>query len=177
MDWIVGNWPHLPAVVGKVALMYAVALVGLRAGQRRTLAQWTITDFITAVAVGAVVGRTAVASTQSFLTGAAALLTLIVMHRLASLLRMHPKLRRLFDHPVRVLVAHGELRTAQLRRCGLTDDDVFSHLREHGVLDVAHVKYLLFEAEGALTIVPRGTDDQAPLVQAALDRSAANGQP
>jgi len=175
MDWIVGNWPHLGTVAGKAALMYAVALLGLRAAQRRTLAQWTITDFITAVAVGAIVGRTAVASTQSFATGAAALLALIVVHRLASLARLHPTLRKLFDHQVRVLVHHGELRRGQLRHCGLTDDDVFSHLRENGVLDVADVMYLLYEAKGALTIVLRGADGPAPLVQAALERSTGFG--
>jgi len=172
MNWIIGNWPHLGMVAGKAALMYAVALLGLRVGQRRTLAQWTITDFITAVAVGAIVGRTAIASTQSFATGGAALLTLIVVHRLVSLLRLHPTLRVLFDHEIRVLIVHGQLRSAQLRRCGLTDDDVFSHLRERGVFDVADVMYLLYEAKGALTIVRRDDGERAPLVQAALDRSA-----
>lgn len=52
MDWIVGNWPQLGIVAGKAALMFAVAVFGLRLGQRRTLAQWTIIDFVTAVAVG-----------------------------------------------------------------------------------------------------------------------------
>jgi uncharacterized membrane protein YcaP (DUF421 family) len=171
MDWIVGSWPQLATVAGKAALMYAVAVFGLRTGQRRTIAQWTITDFVTAVAIGAVVGRTSVASSESFVTGAVALLTLIVMHRLASTLRLHPALHRVFDHQVRVLVAHGELRRDQLRRCGLTENDVFSHLREKGVFDVADVEYLLYEAEGALTIVGRDRGDRAPLVEAALQRA------
>lgn len=171
MNWIVGNWSHLGAVAGKALLMYAIALIGLRVGQRRTLAQWTIIDFITAVAIGAIVGRTAVASTQSFVTGAVALVTLIAVHRLASLLRLQPALRTLFDHRVRVLIANGELRQGQLRHCGLTHDDVFSHLREHGLVDIADVRYLLYEANGALTIVRRDAADQTPLVQAALERS------
>lgn len=75
---------ELESVVGKAALMYATALLGLHPGERRTLAQWSIIDFVTAVAIGAIVGRTAIAGSQSFITGAAVLLTLIVMHRLAS---------------------------------------------------------------------------------------------
>lgn len=172
MRWIIGNWPELGAVVGKAALMYAVALLGLRLGERRTLAQWTIIDVVAAVAVGAIVGRTAVAGSQSFITGAAALLTLIAAHRLASLLRLHPALRTVFDHRVRVLVHDGELRRAQLRRCGLTDSDVFAHLRQHGVLDLHELKYLLYEAKGGLSIVRRDTDGAVPLIQAALDGSA-----
>ena len=40
--------------------MYATAVIGLRVGERRTLAQWAIIDFATAVAIGAIVGRTAI---------------------------------------------------------------------------------------------------------------------
>jgi len=40
------------------------------------------------------------------------------------------------------------------------------------VFDVADVMYLLYEAKGALTIVRRDDGERAPLVQAALDRSA-----
>lgn len=172
MDWIMGNWPHLGVVAGKAALMYAVAVFGLRIAQRRTLAQWTIIDFVTALAVGAIVGRTAVAADQSFITGSVALLSLIVAHRLLSFLRLHPSLRRLFDHPVRVLVHDGILRPGQLRRCGLTGEDVFAHLRQQGVDDLDQVKYLIYEAAGQLTIVRRDVADTAPLIQAALDQSA-----
>jgi uncharacterized membrane protein YcaP (DUF421 family) len=98
MSWIVDHWEHLGAVAGKAVLMYATAVVGLRLGERRTLAQWTIIDFATAVAIGAIVGRTAIASTQSYATGAVALFTLIAVHRLASLLRFRPVAGRLFDH-------------------------------------------------------------------------------
>ncbi len=95
--------------------------------------QWTIIDFATAVAIGAIIGRTAIASTQSFITGAAAVLTLIAVHRLASLLRFNAVFRKLLDHRVRILVEHGQLRRGQLRRCGLTDNDLFAHLRQTGV--------------------------------------------
>lgn len=67
--------------------MYATALVALRLGERRTLAQWTIIDVVAAVALGAIVGRTAVAETQSYATGAVALATVVSVHRVASLLR------------------------------------------------------------------------------------------
>lgn len=98
LSWLVGQGSQLGVVAGKAALMYVTALVGLRLGERRTLAQWTIIDFATAVAMGAIVGRTAIAEGQSYLTGAVALFTLIVVHRLASLLRFRPVLGKLADH-------------------------------------------------------------------------------
>ncbi len=171
MGWLTGQWPELGAVVGKAALMYATALVGLRLGERRTLAQWTIIDFATAVAVGAIVGRTSIADTQSYLTGAVALLTLIAVHRVASLLRFHPLLGKLADHRVRVLVEDGEIRRSQLRLCGLTDNDLYAHLRQQGVFSLTGVRYVLYESKGDLTVVAGGPGPVPPLVQAGLDDS------
>lgn len=58
VSWLTGQWTQLGGTAGKAVLMYATALVALRLGERRTLAQWTIVGFVAAVAVGAVVGRT-----------------------------------------------------------------------------------------------------------------------
>jgi uncharacterized membrane protein YcaP (DUF421 family) len=171
MSWIVDHWYDLGTVAGKAVLMYATAVVGLRLGERRTLAQWTIIDFATAVAIGAIVGRTAIAGTQSYATGAVALLTLIAVHRLASLLRFRPVAGKLFDHRVRVLVDHGQLRRRQLRICGLTDNDLYAQLRQRGVFDLTRLRYVLYEAKGDLTVVPNRDNlgRESPLVQAGLD--------
>jgi uncharacterized membrane protein YcaP (DUF421 family) len=72
--------------------MYATALLALRVVERRTLEQWTIIDFATAVAMGAIIGRTAIAGTRSYLTGAVAFCTLILIHRMASFIRVRPLL-------------------------------------------------------------------------------------
>lgn len=174
MSWITGHWQDLGAVAGKAGLMYLTAIVGLRVGERRTLAQWTIIDFITAVAIGAIVGRTAVADTQSYITGAIALVTLVAVHRFVSVLRFSPPLSRLSEHRIRVLVRHGKLQRWQLRLCGLTDKDLYAHLRERGVFDLAGLRYVLYEAKGGLTIVhgEAAGGGEAPLIQTALDDSS-----
>lgn len=156
MSWLTSSWSELGITAVKAVLMYATALAGLRVGARRTLAQWTAIDFAAAVAIGAIVGRTAIASTQSYAIGAVALASLIVMHRLTSLARFQPLLGRLMDHRIRLLAVDGKLCRRQLRLCGLTDDDVFAALRERGVFDLADVRYLLYEAKGELTVVPAG---------------------
>jgi len=170
MQWLIGDAGALGFVAAKASLMYVTALVGLRLGERRTLAQWTIIDFATAVAIGAVVGRTALAGDQSYVTGGVALLTLIAVHRLASLLRFQPLLGKLSDHRIRVLVADGQVRREELRRCGLTDNDLFCELRLHGVFDLSRLRYVLYEAKGGLTVVPVDQGDEQ-LVQAGLRAS------
>ena len=178
MSWLFGNWSHLGEVAGKAALMYVTALVVLRLGERRTLAQWTIIDFATAVAMGAIIGRTALAGSQSYLTGAVALVTLIAVHRAASLLRFDPVLGKLADHRVRVLVADGQLRGRELRRCGLTDNDLFAQLRQRGIFSLDGIRYVLYEAKGSITVVPvtpaggTGPGTDPPLVEAGIEGAA-----
>lgn len=172
MSWISGGWPELSIVAGKAVLMYVTALVGLRLGERRTLAQWSIIDFITAVAIGAIVGRTAIAGTQSFITGGAALLSLIAVHRLASLLRFSVALRKLLDHRVRVLVEHGRILRGQLRRCGLTENDLLAQLRQKGALHLDELRYVLYEATGGLTIVREDAGPETEILKVGLRQAA-----
>jgi uncharacterized membrane protein YcaP (DUF421 family) len=136
------------------------------------LAQWTIIDFATAVAMGAIIGRTAVASNQSYVVGAAAVVTLVAVHRLASLGRFNSLLGKLADHRLRILVEHGELRRTQLRRCGLTDNDLFAQLRQQGIFSLDGVRYVIYETKGSITVVPEdlGSEDP-PLVEIALRES------
>jgi uncharacterized membrane protein YcaP (DUF421 family) len=167
VEWLSASWSDLGIVTAKGVLMYATALVCLRFAERRTLAQWTIIDVAAAVAVGAIIGRTIVAE-QSYAVGALALVTLVSVHRLASLLRFRPMLGKLADHRIRVLVADGQLRRDQLRLCGLTDNDVYAELRRRGVFDLADVALVLYETKGDLTVVPAGRTPLPPLIRAGL---------
>jgi uncharacterized membrane protein YcaP (DUF421 family) len=54
----VGGTGLLAWVAVKAVLMFAVAVIGLRLGERRTLAQLGAFDFAVAVAIGAIISRT-----------------------------------------------------------------------------------------------------------------------
>lgn len=174
-EWLLGQGDELGQVVAKAALMYVVALVGLRVAHRRTLSQWTAIDFAAAVAIGSVLGRTAVATGQSFATGATALITLLASHWAVTMARYHGLLTRAVDHRVRVLLEHGQLRRDQMKACGLTDNDVLSKLRERGVADLSELRYVLYETKGELTLVPEPGADvpDSPLVRSGLAGAAA----
>jgi hypothetical protein len=58
-EWLFHGWSEDAVAAAKAAGMLAVAVVGLRLSPRRTLAQWTAIDVAAAVALGAIIGRTA----------------------------------------------------------------------------------------------------------------------
>jgi len=168
MAELVGGASGLGWVALKAVLMFALAVIGFRLGERRTLAQLGAFDFAVAVAVGAIIGRTSTASTASFATGAVALVTLLVAHRAVSKLRRGGWLGRLVDSPPRVLVAHGQLNGDALARAGLTVGDAYALLREQGISRIDDVAYLLYETKGAVTLVRRG-ENVGPIIQSGLD--------
>jgi uncharacterized membrane protein YcaP (DUF421 family) len=170
-NWLVSGWIELGVAAAKAVAMYVVALIGLRIASRRTLAQWTAIDFTAAVAVGAIIGRTAVARDQSLAVGAIALVAILVTHSLVTFLRFRPLVARLLDHPVRVLVEHGSIRHQQLRRCGITENDLFARLRQQGVPGVDGLRYVLYEATGELTVVYETPEPDGETVRRGLRRA------
>lgn len=102
--------------------MYVAALAGLRLTCRRTLAQWTSIGFAAAVAIGALVGRTAIAGSQS-LFGVAGLAATLAGHWPVSAGRCSAPIAKLTDR--RVLVERGRLGERGLHVCGITRNDLF----------------------------------------------------
>jgi uncharacterized membrane protein YcaP (DUF421 family) len=158
MSWLTGSGGELGIVAAKAVLIYLTAVLALRVGQRRTITQWTSIDFAAAVAIGAIIGRTAVASGQSFAIGAVALVTILGAHLIVMYARFNRRVAKLVDHRVRVLLVDGQLRRDQLRVCGLTENDVFARLREKGIRNLGELRYVVATTRGQLS--PHGAPRQ-----------------
>ena len=70
------------------------------------------------------------------------------------------------------------LRVAQRRTSAQwTVNDLYAELRQRGVFDVAQLQYVLYEAKGGLTVVPRQTPPSSPLVSEGLAASVGYRRP
>lgn len=175
MSEIVGHTQQLGWVAVKAILLFALALIGFRVGERRTFAQLSPFDFAVSVALGAIIGRTATSDTTSFATGAVALIALLIAHYVIVQVRRRLPGKDLVDQPPNVLVVQGELQPDGLARAGLTPGDVYALLRQNGVGDLAEVDVLLFEARGGVSLHHVGTP-RGPLMTDAL-RAAGYPEP
>ncbi len=152
---LLGDWHQAIWAAVKALALFITASAAFRLTQRRTIAEFTPFDWVTAVAVGAIVGRTATAADTAWLTGAAALLMLIVAHAVVTRMRFVPALRRLVDPPLRVLIRDGQVDERNLRRSGLTHADLAAVLRQNGHQSIATVHLALFEEKGAVSVLGR----------------------
>lgn len=153
------GWRPAAHAAIKALALFVTAVTAFRLTLRRTIAEFTPFDWVTGVAVGAIVGRTATAGDTSWLTGAAALLTLIAAHDIVARLRFIPWVHRLVDPPVRVLIRDGEVDDTNLKRCRLTRDDLDAVLRQHGHQTPAEVRLAVFETKGVVSVFGSDRED------------------
>jgi uncharacterized membrane protein YcaP (DUF421 family) len=150
---LIGDVASVRDAAVKTTALFLTAALLFRFTQRRTLAEFAPFDWIAAVATGSIVGRAATASDTSWLAATTALLCLLISHTLLARLRFVPRLRRLIDPPITVLIRDGVVHRRNLRRCGLTHADLQAVLRQHGLERPEGVHLAIFESKGAISVL------------------------
>ncbi|HEX4251670.1 MAG TPA: YetF domain-containing protein [Pseudonocardia sp.] len=142
-------------VVISTVVIYLVFIVLVRLAGQRTLAAMSNYDIVCAIAVGAVLGRTALLATPTLGTGVVGLVTLFVMQRLLGVAHRYPLYRALFDRTPVLLMVGGELRVAEMRRARVTEDELNQRLRLAGITRLEQVGCVVFERNGQISVLRR----------------------
>src|SRR5512143_3385766 len=156
--WDLGT-PVLELVV-RAALIYAVFFVALRLFGKREIGQFTIFD-LALVLLAANALQPAITGPDASITGGLiVILTLFLLNRAISLLRVRSTLvRRLLEFGPTVIGRDGAWILPELVRQGLDFVDVDAALREHGLDDVGQMKLATLEADGSISIVATDSAD------------------
>lgn len=155
-DWLLGDWRSVGFVALSTILIYVSVVAAVRLGERRTLAEMTVYDFAVAIALGSIIGRTATTASPSYIQGVAAVLALLASHHILSVLRTRfAGVRRLTDRSPITLAENGTIDRRALRRAHMTDADLATVLREHGVADITEAGLVTLEPRGAFAVVRR----------------------
>jgi uncharacterized membrane protein YcaP (DUF421 family) len=151
---LIGDGHSVADAAVKTFALFLTATAAFRFTARRPVAEFAPFDWIAAVATGAIVGRAATATDTSWLAATAALVSLLLTHAGLARLRFTPAVQKLIDPPPHVLIRDGRIDRRNLRRCGLTTADLQAALRQHGQCNADNVHLAVFEAKGAISIVP-----------------------
>lgn len=161
MDHLFGEADALGWIGLKAVLLYLTAVFGFRLGERRTLSQLSPFDFVAAVAVGSIVGRVPNAHDASYLSGMATLVAVLATHGVVTRVRLTSAMSKLPGRSPRLLLSHGQVLDEELRRCGLTRQDLDSMLRQQGIQDPGEVRFAILEPRGQLSIIRSSSQDLA----------------
>lgn len=159
--------------IGATVVIYLTLFSLVRVLGARTLANLSTFDFACMVAVGAVVGRTAVLAHPNLLSGIVALVTLFALQGTFGFARARTRGARLVSPRPRVLVRDGAVDVAVLRRSRITEDEMRFAVRRAGLPGLAAVGLMVLEANGTLSVVRAG--EREAWLEA--DLSARAGEP
>jgi len=156
--WTLGA-PVLELVI-RAAVIYAVFFGALRLFGKREIGQFTIFD-LSLVLLAANALQPAITGTDASIPGGLiVVLTLFILNRGLSLLRVRSSLvRRFLEFGPTVIGRDGAWLLPELVRQGLDFVDVEAALREHGLDDVRQMKLATLEADGSISIVATDTFD------------------
>jgi uncharacterized membrane protein YcaP (DUF421 family) len=156
--WTLGT--PLVELVVRAVLIYAVFFGALRLFGKREIGQFTLFDLALVLLAANALQPAITGPDSSVLGGLVVILTLFVLNRGVSLLRVRsPFIRRLLEFGPTEIGRDGAWLLPELVRQGLDLVDVEAALREHGLDDVSQMKRAVLEADGSISIVATDSGD------------------
>ncbi len=145
----------LGGIVLRTGVVYLLVLVGLRLAGKREIGQMTIFDLVVLLLLANAVQNAMVGGDSSLVGGLVAAGLLLLLNGLVARATLRwPRLRRTLVGTPTLLVLHGEILTDHLRREGVSQDDLETALREHGISAIDGVDMAVLEIDGSISVVP-----------------------
>jgi uncharacterized membrane protein YcaP (DUF421 family) len=144
--------------------IYLVLVVLLRIGGQRGLVAMSSVDVACVIAIGAVVGRTALLAEPTLVTGVIALSVLFGMQRLLTILGGGSRGGRILSRRPVVLMRDGLLCQDEMRRSRVSEDDLRQRLRLTGASRREQVQLVVLERSGEISVLRSNVKAEAWLV-------------
>jgi uncharacterized membrane protein YcaP (DUF421 family) len=142
--------------VAATVVIYLALFTLVRVLGTRTLANLSTFDFACVIAVGAVVGRTAVLAHPNLLTGVVALVTLFALQGVFGFARARERGGRLVNPRPVVVVRDGVADLEAMRRVRITEDELRFAVRRAGLPGLVAVGLVVLEQNGTLSVIRAG---------------------
>ena len=160
-------------VVIRTAIVYVALVVFLRLAGKREVGQLSILDLVTLLVISDAVQNAMVGGNSTVAGGLLAAATLILLDRGLGMLRDRiPRLRKAIEGEPRLIVRDGRPLRAAMRQEGITDDELQSAIREHGLRGLDEVDLAVLETDGTVSVIPRDRGDQAAAAASPGERIA-----
>jgi uncharacterized membrane protein YcaP (DUF421 family) len=149
------------SISGMNALAVAIATVAIylafialiRVLGQRSLAAMSVPEVAGVVALGAVIGRTALLAVPSLGGGIVALTVLLCVQRVLRVSQRSRGFRTLLDRQPVLLARDGKCDDAAMRRAGVSEDDLRQRLRLAGISRWEQVGRVVLERNGQISVV------------------------
>ena len=139
----------------RTVVLYSILIAVVRFMGKRQIGQMEPSEFVVAMLIADLISIPMQDGGIPLYCGVIPVLTVLGLELLLSGLSMRSlRIRRLLCGKPVILIENGRLLQNNLRRTGVTLDELTSHLREKDVLDLGSVQYAILETNGNLSVFP-----------------------
>jgi uncharacterized membrane protein YcaP (DUF421 family) len=140
----------------RAAVIYVTLFALIRVFGKRELGQLTAFDFIFLLLIAQSVSRAMTGGDRSLTAAFVALLTLTLINFAVVFATARVRIvQRALEGRPQFLSRSGRIDHGALRREGLTNNDLFAALREHGCTKAEDVEWAILETTGSISVKKR----------------------
>lgn len=140
------------ALLSLIVLFLVTKLLG-----KKQVSQLSLFDYVIGISIGNFAAEMTTDLELSYVNGIVAVLVFGVVAFLVSYLTMKSiVLRRFFIGTPTVLIQNGKILVNNLKKSKLDINDLLEQCRVDGYFDISQIEYALMEANGRLSILPKG---------------------
>ncbi len=147
-------WQTYGTVALHTLIIYLYLIVLVRIFSRRQLGQLTVIDLIVIILLGSAVETAMINGNTSIRAGLVSAATLLLVnYGISKLFLRFKRLRHLVGSGPVLIVHNGQFVEENLKRLGLTHDDVLEALRSRECANVEDVKFAVMEVDGTVNVI------------------------
>jgi uncharacterized membrane protein YcaP (DUF421 family) len=148
--------PDIPILekILRSLVVYLFLLVAFRLIGKRQVAQMTPFDLIVLLMISNVLQNAMIGPDNSVTGGLIGATTVLAANWIVGRMAFSsPRMERAIEGVPTLLVHHGHLIEANLRRESFSHEDLLSNLRSQGVFDIKEVRAAILEPSGKLSVL------------------------
>lgn len=146
-------------IAAKTLVVYLFLIGGLRLLGKRELGQMNIFDLVLIIVLGNSVQNAMMNNDNSLVGGLIAGTVLLILNRIFNIVLQRSKRaeRLMVGEPILIL-NEGVPVALQMKREGVTHDQLMTALREHGLTRLEQAKMCVLEVDGSISVVPEDSE-------------------
>ena len=137
-------------------VIYVFLLVVIRVAGKRQVAQMTPFDLVVLLLISNVVQNAVIGNDNSLGGGMLGVVFILLLNGVVAWAAFHFKwVGRVVSGEPTLLVHDGVIMKGRMDREKITLHDLQEAMREHGLMDLSHVRYAVLEPDGKISILTR----------------------
>jgi len=151
-DWMEVGDVVIRSLISLVALFLVTKMLG-----KKQVSQLSLFDYVIGISIGNFAAEMTINTESQHMNGIVAVVIFGVVAYLISIWTMKSmRIRRFFMGVPTLLIQNGKLMEKNLKKVKFDINDLLEECRSNGYFDISEIEYAIMEANGTLSVLPKG---------------------